>query len=408
MEPKLRFKEFSGDWEEKKGKKIFINISNKNHNGDLEVLSATQDQGVIPRSCLDIDIKFDTKNLKSYKKIEKGDFIISLRSFQGGLEYSEYEGLVSPAYTVFNFENKNLYNSYFFKYIFKSQNFINRLNTLTYGIRDGKAISFKDFSELNFKFPSLPEQTKIADFLSTVDEKIQNQQDKITHLENIKKGFMQKIFSRKIRFKDANGNEFPEWEEKKLGDIIEYITDYVAAGSFADIRKNVTYLDKGYAQLIRTIDLKNNFQNTEFIYVDKHAFEYLYRVNLNEDSIILPNVGNVGEVYYIEPYKLPSKYNVLAPNSILLRTKSQNNKFMYYLFSTDLFIKSLRLITGTSGQPKFNKTELKNLKFMIPCLKEQQKIANFLSSFDEKIDVEKETLEHLKELKKGLLQQMFV
>ena len=74
MEPKLRFKEFSGDWEEKKGKKIFINISNKNHNGDLEVLSATQDQGVIPRSCLDIDIKFDTKNLKSYKKIEKGDF----------------------------------------------------------------------------------------------------------------------------------------------------------------------------------------------------------------------------------------------------------------------------------------------------------------------------------------------
>lgn len=219
MEPKLRFKEFSGDWEEKKGKKIFINISNKNHNGDLEVLSATQDQGVIPRSCLDIDIKFDTKNLKSYKKIEKGDFIISLRSFQGGLEYSEYEGLVSPAYTVFNFENKNLYNSYFFKYIFKSQNFINRLNTLTYGIRDGKAISFKDFSELNFKFPSLPEQTKIADFLSTVDEKIQNQQDKITHLENIKKGFMQQIFSRKIRFKDANGNEFPEWEEKRLGNI---------------------------------------------------------------------------------------------------------------------------------------------------------------------------------------------
>ena len=150
--PKLRFKEFSGDWETQKAKELFESISDKNHNGDLEVLSATQDRGVIPRSELNIDIKYEQNNLTSYKKVKESDFIISLRSFQGGIEHSHYTGLVSPAYTVFNFKNNIDSNHRFFAEIFKTQNFINRLNTLTYGIRDGKAISFKDFSDVKLSF----------------------------------------------------------------------------------------------------------------------------------------------------------------------------------------------------------------------------------------------------------------
>ena len=89
------------DWQSNlAAKDIFRNHTNKKHNGEFQVLSSTQDRGIIPRSEVDIDIKYDEENIGSYKKVEAGDFVISLRSFQGGIEYSEYEGLVSPAYTV--------------------------------------------------------------------------------------------------------------------------------------------------------------------------------------------------------------------------------------------------------------------------------------------------------------------
>lgn len=208
----------------------------------------------------------------------------------------------------------------------------------------------------------------------------------------------------KLRFKEFCG----EWEEKRLGEAVEYITDYVAAGSFADIRKNVTYLEKGYAQLIRTIDLKNNFKNKGFIYVDKHAFEYLYRVNLNEESIVLPNIGaNIGESYYINCDKLPHQYNVLAPNSILLKSKMQNNRFIYQFLKTDLFVNRLKLIVAASGQPKFNKTDLKKLKLQVPSLPEQTKVADFLSTVDDKIQNQQDKISHLENIKKGFMQKIF-
>ena len=104
----------------------------------------------------------------------------------------------------------------------------------------------------------------------------------------------------KLRFKEFS----EEWEEKKLGEIFDVITDFVAAGSFATIRENVNYItnDIGYAQLIRTTDLKYKFENLDKIYVDEKAFNFLYRVNLDKECIILPNIGaNIGESYYIQP-----------------------------------------------------------------------------------------------------------
>ena len=190
----LRFKGFNEEWSTCKAKDLFESISDKNHNGDLEVLSVTQDKGVIPRSQLNIDIKFEKDNLVSYKKVKKSDFIISLRSFQGGIEQSKYIGLVSPAYTVFNFKKDINFNHDFFSIIFKSKNFINRLNSLTYGIRDGKAISFKDFSDVKLEFPSIEEQNKIASFFESIDEKISKEQEKLDSLNEYKKGLLQQMF----------------------------------------------------------------------------------------------------------------------------------------------------------------------------------------------------------------------
>ena len=208
-----------------------------------------------------------------------------------------------------------------------------------------------------------------------------------------------------LRFKEFSG----EWESNKIEKICDIITDYVAAGSFENIRNSVTYYNsENFAQLVRTIDLKSNFNNKDFIFVDEKAYNFLYRVNLNEDSIILPNIGaNIGESYYVEPEKLPSENNVLGPNAILLRSEINNTKYIYYLFNTKAFHKQLVQIIGASGQPKFNKTELKQMKFYVPTIEEQEKIASFFSLIDKKIELQTEKVEELKNYKKGLMQKIF-
>jgi len=172
-------------------------------------------------------------------------------------------------------------------------------------------------------------------------------------------------------------------EYKKIGEIFEVITDYTAAGSFADIAKNVKYIKiKDYAQLIRTTDIKSKFiDENNFIYVDENAFNYLWRVNLSEDSIVMPNVGNCGEVYYVEPNKLPNRNNVLGPNAILLKTKKYNLKFLYYSLDTLSFKKELSKITSSTGQSKFNKTNLKELLLPVPPLEVQCEIVRILDNF---------------------------
>ena len=171
-----------------------------------------------------------------------------------------------------------------------------------------------------------------------------------------------------------------EW--KSVGEVCDTITDFVAAGSFADLAKNVTYnKNEDYAQLIRTTDIKSNFSNNNFIYVSKDAFNYLWRVNLDKETIILPNVGNCGEVYFLTPKDLPYKNNVLGPNAILVRSNKCNNKFLSYLFASNDFQITLKKITSPSGQTKFNKTELKRLTIPIPPLPIQQEIINILDKF---------------------------
>lgn len=173
-------------------------------------------------------------------------------------------------------------------------------------------------------------------------------------------------------------------ELQNFGDVCNIVTDYVAAGSFKDIAKNVEYIrSPDYAQLVRTTDIKNNFKNNDFVYINKKAFDYLYRVNLDKECIILPNIGiNCGEVYYIKPELLPYKNNALAPNAILVRSDKTNNQFLSYLFKVNFFQKQLRKIISTAGQPKFNKTELKKIKIPVPPLEEQERIVKILDCFD--------------------------
>lgn len=197
---KLRIKGFEDKkWIEIKADKIFRNNTDKSHNGELEILSASQERGILPRRLNNIDIKYDENSLGSYKKVEIGDYVISLRSFQGGIEYSEYEGIVSPAYTIL----KEIVpiSKVFYKVYFKTETFINRLNTIIYGIRDGKQISFNDFATLKIPYPSIEEQTAIASVLQCADDELQLLKKKLDQLKEQKKGLMQVLLTGKKRLK---------------------------------------------------------------------------------------------------------------------------------------------------------------------------------------------------------------
>ncbi len=192
----IRFKDDNGQefpkWEKMTGDALFETVSNKNHNSDLPILAITQEHGAIPRDMIDYYITVSEQSVESYKVVEKGDFIISLRSFQGGIEYSEYTGICSPAYIVLRATQR--IDHRYFKYYFKTDKYITDLNRKLEGIRDGKMISYKYFSEIEINVPSLQEQTRISNFLSVIDDKITHTQNQIEKAEVWKKGLTQRMF----------------------------------------------------------------------------------------------------------------------------------------------------------------------------------------------------------------------
>lgn len=192
----LRFKADDGsefpEWEEKNGGKLFENISNKNHNSDLPILAISQEHGAIPRELINYQISVTDKSVDSYKIVDVGDFIISLRSFQGGIEYSNYKGICSPAYIILR--NSAPINNLFYKSYFKTEYYIQRLCEKLEGIRDGKMISYKYFSEIELPYPSLPEQSKIASFITAIDDKIDLAAQQLEEVKQFKKGLLQQMF----------------------------------------------------------------------------------------------------------------------------------------------------------------------------------------------------------------------
>lgn len=188
---------FSECWGWLRANELFKTVSKRNNTNEEELLAVTQDQGVLPRSLLDRRVVMPDGSTKGYKLVVPGNFIISLRSFQGGLEYSDYRGLVSPAYTVLE-PIKSISNDFYRQY-YKSYDFIGHLAVAVIGIRDGKQISYSDFSFLKLPYPSLEEQQKIATVLTAADNEITQLQQKLDQLKQEKKALMQQLLTGKRR-----------------------------------------------------------------------------------------------------------------------------------------------------------------------------------------------------------------
>lgn len=193
---KKRLPGFSGEWKRVKAGLLFGSSSIRSNK--LEpLLSVTQDKGVVPRDMLETRVTMPNGDLSSFKLVDVGDFVISLRSFEGGLEYSKYRGIVSPAYTVL--KKKTDLSDVFYKVYFKSNDFIQRLAVAVIGIRDGKQISYSDFCYIKIPYPSLQEQNAIANVFVSCDDEILLAKQKLNRFQQQKKGLMQVLLTGKKR-----------------------------------------------------------------------------------------------------------------------------------------------------------------------------------------------------------------
>ena len=192
----IRFKDDDGnefpDWDTMIMEDVFDSISDKNH-PDKTVLTIIQGQGTIPRDESDRNISYNKASIPTYKLVKENDFIMHLRSFEGGLEIATREGIVSPAYTILR--NKVELVPEFYRHYFRSSNFITeKLTGITEGIRDGRSINMDDFWLLEIPYPSIPEQRKIGQFMDLINRQIQVEKDKLEAIKLVKKGLLQQMF----------------------------------------------------------------------------------------------------------------------------------------------------------------------------------------------------------------------
>jgi len=264
-------------------------------------------------------------------------------------------------------------------------------------IATGTSGSMKNIAQPNFLKiatlkPSLPEQQKIASFLTAVDDKIQQLSKKKALLEQYKKGVMQQLFSQKLRFKDDQGNAYPDWEEKTLGDIGEIVTGKTPS-------TNDPKLWGGDIQFITPTDIMadNKYQVSTVRTVSKTKGMRILPVN----SILFTCIASIGKMALsIKPCITNQQINSIVPKT------SYSNEFVYYaILQMVEYIKSTQANTTL---PIINKTEFSKFRIQIPLLTEQTKIASFLSAIDDKINSVNQQIEHTRQFKKGLLQQMFV
>ena len=268
------------------------------------------------------------------------------------------------------------------------------------GAGRNKTLGQKEFAKSVVKLPSLPEQQKIAEFLSTIDTVIEKQKATVEAWEERKKGVMQKLFSQEVRFKADDGSEFPEWEEKKLGDISERI--------LVGLATTVTpyYREKG-RPMFRNLNIKQGYlDDRDMLFLDDDYADSQKNKAIHFGDILTVHTGNIGWSCLV-----PEKYEGALSFTTLITTVKFNvvsNKYVCDFLNSPLGMNRMQNLAFSGGRANLNTSEFQKVQVPVPCLAEQQKIADCLSSLDEVIEKQKATLAAWEEMKKGLLQQMFV
>lgn len=388
MVPSLRFSGFEGVWNKKTLGDLGETVSGLTYSPN----DISNDGTLVLRSSNVKDERVSLNdnvfvNVRKYNRVKKDDILICVRNGSRNLIgkncliLKEHEGFAFGAFmTVFRSEMNR-----FLIHVFKHEDYKKQVHRNLGATIN--SINNNDLKKFKFLFPSKKEQHKIASFLSSVDEKISQLEKKKTLLETYKRGIMQKIFSLELRFKDENGEEFPDWEEKKLGEVVS----------------KVSTKHKPSDGVMNCIQLEHISQETGKLlghtYTDKvQSVSTLFTKNHILYSKLRP---------YLKKYWY-AEFNGTCTGEIwVLKAEKINSRFLYFVIQTDQFTETANISSG-SKMPRADWNLVSKYRFHAPSLEEQQKIASFLSSIDKKIDITSTQFEKTREFKKGLLQQMFV
>lgn len=386
------------DWDGAiRAKQLFKSHTDKKHNGDLEILASTQERGIVPRSQIGIDIKCSDEGVKGYKKVSKGDFVISLRSFQGGIEYSEYDGIVSPAYTIL--KPINDISAGFYRNYFKTDSFIDRINGAVYGIRDGKQIGYEDFGDMYVHCPPLAEQERIAEILMQCDKVIELCEKKLVETKKLKKTCLRWMFPEngdkapKLRFSGYTN----DWELSKIGLHARVL-------SAARVHKH-EWTPTGIP-FFRSSDVVSAYKGTtnEKAFISIELYEELIKTSgeLEEGDILVTGGGSIGI-----PYIVPDNTPLYSKDADLIWIKKSKDVDSMYLFSyleSAIFRKHIESISHVGTIAHYTIEQVKATPIALPSHDEQVRIGDFFQKLNSLIELYDRELNEHKMHKKATLQ----
>ena len=400
--PQLRFPEFKGEWEEKK----LINLSSDGFSNGafndpkkvgsgyriINVKDMYVDGTINVNSLLRVNL--DEKEF-SKNRVEFGDIFFTRSSLvKEGIAHSNVnlnyiDDLTYDGHLIRMRPIMNVSLPIFLYYNFTTdkvrEQFVKRGKTTTM-----TTIGQDDIASVAIILPKLPEQTKIATFLTAVDEKLTALKQKKTLLEQYKKGVMQQIFSQELRFKDDNGNDFPDWKEKMLGDFCTFFSGGTPTST------NQKY----YTGTIPFIGSGNIYDTEVYNFISDEALKSSSAKIVQKGDLLYALYGaNSGELAI-------SKMNGAINQAILCIRNEECITYLYYVLLLNKDIIVATYLQG--GQGNLSAQIIKRLNYKFPSIPEQTKIANFLSAIDEKINHCQDQIEKAEIWKKGLLQQMFV
>lgn len=418
-EPKLRFKADDGsqfpDWERKCLSDIASFHSGltytpddvvNSENGILVFRSSNIQNGRISYN----DNVYVDKELKERNYVKLHDIVVCVRNGSKALvgknalvTESDLNATWGAFMTVIrakqNYEFVHQYlNSTFFKKEMYKDSGTATINQITTAM----------LNDCKLFVPSLPEQQKIADFLSTSDTVIEKQKATVEAWEERKKGAMQKLFNQEVRFKADDGSEFPEWEEKSFSDVFENLNNSTFSRNCLNYEAgNVKYIH--YGDILTKFGFAIDVQSSNVPYVNEGLDCEKY-ASLSDGDIVIADtaeddtVGKAVEIMNAHCGKTISGLHTIACHP---REKFAS-KYLGYFMNADIYHNQLRPYMQGIKVTSVSKTNIVLTKISVPCLAEQQKIADCLSALDEVIEKQKATLAAWEELKKGQLQQMFV
>lgn len=402
--PKLRFKEFSGDWEEKK-----LGTLGQFLKGSILSKADLSEEG---KPCVlygELYTKYSEviKNVISKTNLENDKLVLGKKndvlipsSGETAIDIATASCLQQD--NVILGGDLNVFRSDKVNGMFTSYQLNSSKKREIARLSQGASVVHiynEQLKKIKLSVPSKEEQEKIASFFSLIDEKISLQSEKVEALKDYKIGMMQKIFSRELRFKDNEGRDYPEWEEKKLGDI----GDFISGTGFSE--KYQGYLDLPI-KVFKVSDM-NLLGNHKYMVNANNTVSYDILKEMKSKSINKPSIifAKVGAAIFLERKRIV-KTEFLIDNNMMAFIPDEKNdiEFIHSLMSNI----HLSRYAQVGALPSYNASDISSIKVNIPSLNEQIKISKILCSLDNKIEKEQEKLDSLNEYKKGLLQQMFV